>query len=110
MPLHWIGLAHAQAEGGAQGPSFLATFIPLLIVLAIFYLLVIRPQNKRAKAHREMVQNLKRGDQVITGGGLHGQVVRVSEQTVTIELAEGVRVKAERETIQNVLSKETDKD
>lgn len=108
---HWIGLANAQtAGGGAQGPGFLATVVPLILIFAIFYFLIIRPQSKRMKEHRQMVQNLAKGDQVVTGGGLHGQIVRVSEDTVTVELAEGVRVKAQRDTIQSVLSKETDQD
>ena len=107
----WIGVAHAQAAGGGpQGPGFLATLIPLILIFVIFYVLIIRPQSKRMKQHREMVQNLDKGDEVVTGGGFYGRVVRVNEDTITVELAEGVRVKAQRDSIQNVLPKGTLKD
>lgn len=111
LSLQWIGLAQAQsAGGGAQGPGFLATIVPLLLIFAIFYFLIIRPQTKRMKEHRQMVQNLEKGDRVVTGGGLHGQIVRVADDTVTVELTEGVRVKAQRDSIQSVLSQDSDKD
>ncbi|MFP4561357.1 MAG: preprotein translocase subunit YajC [Thiohalorhabdus sp.] len=106
----WIGTAHAQAGGAAEGPGFVATLVPLILIFVIFYLLIIRPQSKRMKQHREMVQNLEKGDEVITGGGFYGRVVRVNDDTVTVELAEGVRVKSQRESIQTVLPKGTLKD
>ena len=110
-PFSLIGQAHAQAAGGgAEGPGFLVTVLPLVLIFVIFYVLIIRPQSKRMKQHREMVQNLGKGDEVVTGGGFYGRVVRVSEDTVTVELAEGVRVKAQRDSIQNVLPKGTLKD
>lgn len=108
LPL--IGQAHAQAGGAPEGPGLLATLVPLLLIFAIFYFLIIRPQSKRMKQHREMVQNLEKGDEVVTGGGFYGRVTRVSEDSVTVELAEGVRVKAQRDSIQNVLPKGTLKD
>jgi len=110
QPFSVIGLAHAQAAGGAEGPGFIATILPLVLIFVIFYLLIIRPQSKRMKQHREMVQNLDKGDEVVTGGGFYGRVVRVSDDAVTVELAEGVRVKAQRDSIQNVLPKGTLKD
>jgi preprotein translocase subunit YajC len=111
QPFSFIGLAHAQAAGGgAEGPGFIATILPLVLIFVIFYVLIIRPQTKRMKQHRQMVQNLEKGDEVVTGGGFFGRVVRVNEDSVTVELAEGVRVKAQRDSIQNVLPKGTLKD
>ena len=107
----WIGVAHAQAAGAAQqGPGFLATLVPLILIFVIFYVLIIRPQSKRMKQHKEMVSNLQKGDEVVTGGGFYGRVVRVNEDTITVELAEGVRVKSQRDSIQTVLPKGTLKD
>ncbi len=109
LPL--IGPAHAQAAGGApEGPGLLATLLPLILIFVIFYFLIIRPQSKRMKQHREMVRNLEKGDEVVTGGGFLGRVVRVNEDSITVELAEGVRVKAQRDSIQNVLPKGSLKD
>jgi len=111
QPFSVIGLAHAQASGGApQGPGLLPNVILFGALILIFYFLLIRPQQKRMKQHREMVQNLDKGDEVVTGGGFYGRVVRVNEDTITVELAEGVRVKAQRDSIQNVLPKGTLKD
>ncbi|MFA9462279.1 preprotein translocase subunit YajC [Thiohalorhabdus methylotrophus] len=108
--IQWISTAHAQAAGGAEGPGFVATLVPLILIFVIFYLLIIRPQSKRMKQHREMVRNLEKGDEVVTGGGFYGRVVRVNDESVTVELAEGVRVKAQRESIQTVLPKGSLKD
>ena len=108
--LQWITAAHAQASGGGEGPGFVATLVPLILIFVIFYLLIIRPQSKRMKQHREMVSNLQKGDEVVTGGGFYGRVVRVNDDAVTIELTEGVRVKAQRDSIQTVLPKGSLKD
>jgi len=109
-PFSLIGLAHAQAEGGAQGPGLIPNLVLLGALVLIFYFLLIRPQQKRMKQHREMVQNLEKGDEVITGGGFYGRVTRVNDDAITVELAEGVRVKAQRDSIQNVLPQGTLKD
>ena len=110
QPFSLIGVAHAQSAGAAEGPGFLATVLPLVLIFVIFYLLIIRPQSKRMKQHRDMVQNLDKGDEVVTGGGFYGRVVRVNDDTVTVELAEGGRVKSQRDSIQSVLPKGTLKD
>ncbi len=107
----WVGQAYAQNGGSSStGPGLLATLVPLLLIFAIFYLLIIRPQSKRVKQHREMVNNLEEGNRVITGGGLYGRVVQVNEDVITLELAEGVRVKARRDSIQSVLAEESQKE
>jgi len=95
-----LGLAFAmgQPAGGAAGGSAgaLAQFqgmIPLVFMFAIFYFLLIRPQQKKAKEHRALLDSLKKGDQVVTAGGMHGKVTSLDDQTVTLEVAPGVNVK-----------------
>lgn len=98
--------AYAQAAGGAGGASFITSLVPLILIFVIFYFLLIRPQQKRAKEHKKMVENLKRGDQVVTGGGILGKVTRVKEgEEVEIEIAEGTRVRVYRSTITTVLAR-----
>jgi preprotein translocase subunit YajC len=82
------------AEG--QGAGGLTSFIPLILMFVIFYFLLIRPQQKKNKDHREMVGNLRKGDRIITSGGLHGRITGVSESTLTVEIADKVRVKINR--------------
>ena len=81
-------------------------FVPLILIFAIMYFLLIRPQQKKLKEHQKMVQGLRRGDQVITQGGLIGKVVKVKEENeVEVELAEGVKVRVVQSTIANVINK-----
>ena len=87
------GGAEQQAGGGMEG------IIMLVIMFAIFYLLLIRPQQKRAKQHKELVENLKAGDQVVTAGGIHGTIVAVQDDVITLEIASNVRVKINRPSI-----------
>lgn len=96
--------AYAQAAGG--GGDGLAAFLPFILIFVVFYFLLIRPQQKRAKEHREMVKQLRRGDKVVTAGGIVGKVAKAPEDgEVDVEIAEGVRVKVVRETISQVVSK-----
>ena len=84
----------------------IAQFVPLILIFAIMYFLLIRPQQKRAKEHQKMVQNLRRGDQVVTQGGLIGKVTKVKEDNeLEVELADGVRVRVVQNTVAQVLSK-----
>ena len=100
-----ISPAFAQA-GGAPGGDMLVQLLPLLLIFVVFWFFLIRPQQKKAKQHREMVANVRRGDQVVTGGGLLGKVTKViDESTVQVELSENVRVKVLSTTLQDVLSK-----
>jgi len=102
----FITPAYAQAAGGAGGSGFITSIVPLVLIFVIFYFLLIRPQQKRAKEHKAMVANLRRGDHVVTGGGLLGKVTRVKEgEEVEVEIAEGTKVKLYRSTITSVLSK-----
>lgn len=97
--------AYAQAAGGAGA---FGSFIPLILIFGIMYFLLIRPQQKKVKEHQAMVAALRRGDQIVTQGGLIGKVTKVKEDEaneVEVELAEGVKVRVVRNTISQVLSK-----
>jgi preprotein translocase subunit YajC len=87
----------AGGEGGGQG-GFTA-FIPLILMFVIFYFLLIRPQQKKNKDHRQMISNLRKGDKIVTSGGLHGRITGLDENTLTVEIAEKVRVKVNRNHI-----------
>ena len=96
--------AFAQAAGGAS--SAFSSFVPLILIFAIMYFLMIRPQQKKAKQHKAMIDSLRRGDQVVTSGGVLGKVSKVSDDgIVEIEIAEGFKVRVMRATIAQVLNK-----
>jgi preprotein translocase subunit YajC len=98
--------AFAQAAGPAGAGSVIAQFVPLILIFAIMYFLLIRPQQKKVKEHRAMVDALRRGDQVVTSGGIIGKVSKVKEDgEVEVEIAEGVRVRVVKATISQVLNK-----
>ena len=95
-----IAYALGQGGAGAQGGSGgFASFIPLILMFVIFYFLLIRPQQKKTKEHRQMIDNLKTGDRIITSGGLHGRITGISENALTVEIAEKVRVKVNRGSV-----------
>ncbi len=91
-------IAYALGQGGAggEGAGGFAGFIPLILMFVIFYFLLIRPQQKKSKDHRTMIGNLKKGDRIITSGGLHGRITGMDETTLTVEIADKVRVKVAR--------------
>lgn len=97
--------AYAQAAGGAGGSAAFAQFIPLILIFVIMYFLMIRPQQKRAKQHREMVSALQKGDQIITQGGIFGKVTSVRDDELEVEIAQGVKVRIVRATVTQVLNK-----
>lgn len=102
----FITPAFAQTAGAAGGaPSFLVQMLPLVAIIAIFYFLLIRPQQKRMKAHAEMIGAVRRGDVVVTSGGIVGKVTKVEDTEVTVEIAEGVRVKVVKGTLTDVRTK-----
>lgn len=96
-----IAYAMGQGGGGAEGApgGGLISLMPLILMFVIFYFLLIRPQQKKAKEHREMVSNLKKGDRVITSGGIHGRITALEDTTLTLEIAEKVRIKILRSNI-----------
>lgn len=91
-----LGQSGAAAQGGSGG---LAAFIPFILMFVVFYFLLIRPQQKKTKLHREMINNLKKGDKVLTSGGLHGTITGLDESVCTVEIADRVRVKIARANI-----------
>lgn len=95
--------AYAQGIGGSGG---LTSFIPLILIFAIMYFLMIRPQQQKLKKHRAMVEDLRKGDEVITAGGLMGKVSKVgADGDLEVEIASGVKVKVVQSTIQSVKNK-----
>jgi preprotein translocase subunit YajC len=101
----FITEAFAQTGTAASSSSLLLQFAPILLIFVIMYFLILRPNQQRQKAHREMVANLRRGDTVVTGGGFIGKVAKVEDNEVQVELAEGLRVKVVRGTITEVRAK-----
>lgn len=100
----FISEAYAQAAGSS--PSMFESFMPFILIFVVFYFLLIRPQQKRAKEHKAMVEDLKRGDKVITSGGIVGKVSKVvNDNEVEVEIARDVKVKIVRSTISQVMDK-----
>lgn len=96
------GVAYAMGGspgGGSGGAGGLMGLLPILLMFVIFYFLLIRPQQKQARKHQDFIKNLKVGDRVTTTGGLHGEVKGLTETTVTLEIAEKVRVKVTRTAV-----------
>ena len=101
----WISPAYAQGAGGGGG-DMLTAFLPLVLIFVVFYFLLIRPQQKKSKDHREMLGRVRRGDRVVTNGGIIGTVSKVNNETeLTVEIAEGVKVLVARGMIAEVLTK-----
>jgi preprotein translocase subunit YajC len=90
------------AAGGAGGSAFFVQLFPLLLIFVVFYLFLIRPQQKRAKAHEAKIAAVQKNDEVVTAGGLMGKVTKVADEYVEVEIAPNVRVKAVKSTIANV--------
>jgi len=101
----WISTAYAQGTG-IFDQSALVQFLPLILIFVVFYFLLIRPQQRKAKDHKTMLDALRRGDRVVTGGGIIGTVARVDNpDEVVIDIADNVRVRVVRSTITSVLAK-----
>ena len=97
--------AVGTTAGGQPGNTF--SLVMIVAIFVLFYFMLIRPQNKRAKEHRELISQLKKGDEVVTSGGFIGKVVSMDEQVVKINLAEGVDVNLQRNAVSSVLPKGT---
>jgi preprotein translocase subunit YajC len=100
-----IADAHAQAGGSAAPPGIDLIFLVLLFV--VFYFLLIRPQMKRAKEHRTMVAALAKGDEVVTNGGLLGRITKVGDSFVTLEIADGLEVRVQKQSLATLMPKGT---
>lgn len=95
----------SAAAGGAGGSAFFVQLFPLLLIFVVFYLFLIRPQQKRAKAHEAKIAGVQKNDDVVTAGGLMGKVTKVTDDHVEVEIAPNVRVKVVKSTIANVQSR-----
>ena len=103
--MFFVTPAYAQAAG-AGAASAITSFVPLILIFGIMYFLLIRPQQKKLKEHKAMVEALRRGDQVLSQGGILGKVVKVNDDGILeVEIAEGVKVKMPRSAITQVMSK-----
>ena len=95
----FVSIAYAQSAGdaGSQSPFF--QFIPLVLILGVFWFLIIRPQQKKQKEHMRMVESLKKGDKVVSNGGIFGTIVKVGDDRITLEVASKVHINLERQQV-----------
>lgn len=100
----FISDAFAQTSGGGATSGFVS-LLPMILIFVLFYFLLIRPQQKRAKQHKEMVAALKEGDEVVTAGGFFGKVISVEDAVATVEIADNTVVKVQRSSIAQMLPK-----
>lgn len=102
-------IAFAQAAGAQPGGggSLIANLLPLILIIAVFYLLLIRPQQKRAKQHREMLSGLSVNDEVIAAGGLFGKITAIGESAIQLDLGDGKIIKVQKQSVQALLPKGT---
>lgn len=101
----FISEAWAQAAPAAGGGDMLISLAPMVLIFVVFWFLLIRPQQKKAKEHRAMVAALKRGDRVVTNGGIYGQVTHVADDHLMVEIADGVKIKLARDAVAAIPSK-----
>jgi preprotein translocase subunit YajC len=100
----FISPAYAQAAGG--GSDMLVSLLPFVLIFVIMYFLILRPQQRRVKQHQELVKNVRRGDTIVTSGGLVGKVTRVMDDDhIEVEIADGVRVRQMRQMVSDVRAK-----
>ena len=100
----FVSTAYAQASG-AVGDGLSSVLVPMVLIFVVFYFFLIRPQQKKAKQHKDMLGAIRRGDKVVTGGGIVGKVTRLSEGFLHIEIASGVEVQMQRSAVVQVLPK-----
>ena len=105
-----ISVAMAEAPAAAQQPDPLMSFLPLILIFAVMYFLLIRPQVKRQKEHKKLVDALAKGDEVLTSGGMVGRVVEMTDAFITVEIADGTNVIVQRSAVTTVLPKGTIRD
>jgi preprotein translocase subunit YajC len=101
-----VDIAYAQTVPGIGGPGQMLSFLPLILIFVVFYFLLIRPQQKKAKQHQEMLGKLKKNDEVMTSGGIYGKVVTLADHVVTLEVAPNVRIRVNRPQISAVITNE----
>ena len=96
---------YAYAQSAAQQPSLFASFVPLILIFIIFYFLFIRTQQKKAKEHKILLDSIKKGDQILTSGGMIGKVIKADVDELTVEISSKVNVRIFRSTVSDVLNK-----
>ena len=96
---------YAYAQSAAQQPSLFASFVPLILIFIIFYFLLIRPQQKKQKEHRKLLDSINRGDEILTSGGIVGKVTKTDGDKLNVDIAKNVNVVVFRSTIADVLNK-----
>lgn len=102
----FITPAYAQFGGGAGGTDTIVQFLPFVLIFVVMYFLIIRPQRQRAKAHQDMIKGVRRGDTIVTTGGLIGKVAKVVDDAeVQVEIADGIKVRISRAAISEIRSK-----
>jgi preprotein translocase subunit YajC len=102
-----VAYAMGGLPGGGGGAGGLGSFLPLILMFVVFYFLLIWPQQKKAKAHRAVLANLKKGDEVVTSSGLYGTITGITDTVVTLEIAEKVRIKVSRSSVGGVVKTPT---
>lgn len=106
MSYSMLSMATAAAASQPSGTAaFIVNTLPLVAIFVIFYLLLIRPQQKRMREHQAAVAAVKKGDEVVTGGGIRGRVTKVTDDEAEVEIAQGIRVRVVKSTLSHVLSK-----
>jgi len=103
-------ISSAFAQDAAAQPGGLISFLPLIVIFALFYFMLIRPQMKRAKEHRQLVAGLQKGDEVVTSGGLLGKLTSIDDSFVTVKVAENTEIRVQRHAVASVMPKGTLKD
>ncbi len=103
----FISSAYAQAGGAAAPGDMLTSFLPMIAIFVVFYFLLIRPQQKRAKEQRELLSALEKGNEVVTAGGIVGRISKLSDQYVTVEVAPNVEITVQRASVSQLLPKGT---
>lgn len=96
-----LGLFLQQQPGGME--SILSTLLPFLLIIVVFYFLILRPQQKRQKERQKLLEGVKKGDRVITAGGIHGTVEGIEDKSVLLKITEGVKVKLEKSGIATII-------
>ncbi|RTZ60431.1 MAG: preprotein translocase subunit YajC [Gammaproteobacteria bacterium] len=104
-------ISNAWAEAAPAGPAgpgaTIAQFLPLIVIFLLFYFMLIRPQQKKMKEHQAMLAALQKNDEVVTNGGTLGKIVKIGDNFVTLEVADGVQIKVQRSAIQSLMPKGT---
>lgn len=100
--------AFANPSGTEGGPSLFTSFIPILLLFVIFYFLLIRPQQKKQKQHQGLISNLRRGDKIVTNGGLYGTVVDVKDHVIVLKIADDIKVELVKNAVATVIEKRED--